>query len=67
MRSFIGVRVKAIHDGVEETGMVSRIAGDKIVITTAPGVSVEAPLDDADIYKADEADMKDGIEFIIEW
>ena len=63
MRSFIGTRVKVINNGAEKIGMVSIVKGDVIYINIGATEVIEAPLDDADIMKADD----DKIDFIIEF
>ena len=63
MRSFIGTRVKVINNGAEKIGMVSSVKGDVIYINIGATEVIEAPLDDADIMKADD----DKIDFIIEF
>ena len=63
MRSFIGTRVKVINNGAEKIGMVSSVKGDVIYINIGATEVIEAPLDDADIMKADD----DKIDFVIEF
>ena len=63
MRSFIGTRVKVINNGAEKIGMVSSVKGDVIYINIGATEVIEAPLDDADIMKAED----DKIDFVIEF
>ena len=63
MRSFIGTRVKVINNGAEKIGMVSSVKGDTIYINIGATEVIEAPLDDAEIMKADE----EMLDFIIQF
>ena len=63
MRSFIGTRVKVVNNNTEKLGMVSSVKGDTIYINIGASEVIEAPLDDAEIMKAEE----ENLEFIIEF
>ena len=63
MRSFIGTRVKVVNNNTEKLGMVSSVKGDKIYINIGASEVIEAPLDDAEIMKAEE----ENLDFIIEF
>ena len=63
MRSFIGTRVKVVNNNTEKIGMVSSVKGDKIYINIGASEVIEAPLDDAEIMKAEE----ENLDFIIEF
>lgn len=67
MRSIIGMRAIIRHDGQEQTGMISSIRGTDINITLAPGENIVAPLDDVEIIRASQEQVKQGIELIVEW
>ena len=63
MRSFIGTRVKVVNNNTEKLGMVSSVKGDTIYINIGASEVIEAPLDDAEIMKAEE----ENIDFVIEF
>ena len=63
MRSFIGTRVKVVNNNTEKLGMVSSVKGDTIYINIGASEVIEAPLDDAEIMKAEE----ENLDFIIEF